>query len=77
MSRMQSLTPAAVDVTVAATAVDVTVAATAAGAVTVGVLSSQSPEVLRRAGCRLLIRDYDDPALWDMLEAAAPGPPSH
>ena len=43
----------------------------AAGAVTIGVLSSQAPDVLRRAGCRLLIRDYDDPALWELLDAAS------
>ncbi len=47
-----------------------------AGAYTVGVLSSQAPEALLRAGCRLLVRDYADPALWALLRPApAPAAP--
>ena len=43
-------------------------AGVASGARTVGVLSSQPPEALAREGCALLIRDYRDPALWELLQ---------
>uniref|UniRef100_A0A6U2EPG4 Haloacid dehalogenase-like hydrolase domain-containing protein Sgpp n=1 Tax=Hemiselmis andersenii TaxID=464988 RepID=A0A6U2EPG4_HEMAN len=43
-------------------------AGVASGALTVGMLSSQPPKVLTEAGCKALIRDYEDPVLWQILE---------
>mmetsp|Transcript_3398 Transcript_3398/g.8748 ORF Transcript_3398/g.8748 Transcript_3398/m.8748 type:complete len:113 (-) Transcript_3398:118-456(-) len=42
-------------------------AGAASGAFTVGILSSQPGEALKKAGCKALIKDYEDPALWEIL----------
>ncbi len=41
-----------------------------AGIFTVGVATTQRPEALRAAGASLVIRDFTDPALWELLRAA-------
>ena len=41
-----------------------------AGILTVGVATTQRPEVLRAAGATLVIRDFTDAALWELLEPA-------
>jgi HAD superfamily hydrolase (TIGR01509 family) len=46
------------------------VSATGAGIVTIGVASTQKPENLRAAGAALVIEDFSDPALWEMLRYA-------
>ena len=43
-------------------------AALAAGLPCVGVLTSQQDEVLAKVGAAICVKDYDDPALWKMLE---------
>jgi len=43
-------------------------AGVASGATTVGVLTSQPADVLTKEGCALLIHDYNDAALWKLLE---------
>jgi len=43
-------------------------AGAASGAFTIGILSSQPPKALTDAGCKALIRDYQDPVLWSILE---------
>jgi HAD superfamily hydrolase (TIGR01509 family) len=40
-----------------------------AGIFTVGVATTQRPEALRAAGASLVIRDFTDPALWELLRA--------
>ena len=45
-------------------------AASGAGIVTFGVATSQPPEALRAAGAQHVIRDFDDPALWEVLIGA-------
>ena len=41
-----------------------------AGILTVGVATTQRPEVLKAAGATLVIRDFTDAALWELLEPA-------
>ena len=43
-------------------------AGAASGAFTIGILSSQPADVLTAAGCQALIKDYNDPILWEILE---------
>jgi len=43
-------------------------AGAASGAFTIGILSSQPAHVLTAAGCQALIKDYNDPILWEILE---------
>ena len=43
----------------------------AAGILTVGMATTQRPEVLRAAGATLVIRDFTDAALWELLEPVA------
>ena len=38
-----------------------------AGILTVGLATTQRPEVLKAAGATLVIHDFTDPALWDLL----------
>lgn len=40
-----------------------------AGIFTVGVATTQHPEALRAAGATLVISDFTDPALWELLRA--------
>jgi len=42
--------------------------ASGAGIFTVGVATTQDPDALRGAGAGLVIRDFHDPALWEVLE---------
>lgn len=44
--------------------------AVAAGIFTVGVATSQTEAALREVGAALVIRDYTDPALWELLRAS-------
>ncbi|MDI9781030.1 HAD family phosphatase, partial [Pseudomonas putida] len=44
-------------------------AASGAGIFTVGVATTQTPERLRAAGARLVVKDFDDPALWALIES--------
>lgn len=44
-------------------------AASGAGIFTVGVATTQTPERLLAAGARLVVKDFDDPALWELIEA--------
>lgn len=44
--------------------------AVAAGIFTVGVATSQTESALRDVGAALVIRDYTDPALWELLWAS-------
>ena len=39
----------------------------AAGILTVGMATTQRPEVLKAAGATLVVRDFTDAALWDLL----------
>mmetsp|Transcript_20516 Transcript_20516/g.32090 ORF Transcript_20516/g.32090 Transcript_20516/m.32090 type:complete len:307 (-) Transcript_20516:75-995(-) len=39
-----------------------------AGCFTVGILTSQSEEVLKGVGCKMLIKDYKDKHLWKLLQ---------
>ena len=43
-------------------------AACAAGVRTLGITSTQAGEALTAAGCAVLVRDFDDPALWSELQ---------
>lgn len=43
-------------------------AASGAGIFTVGVSTSQTPEALMAAGARLVVADFDDARLWDVIE---------
>ena len=43
-----------------------------AGILTVGMATTQRPEVLKAAGATLVIQDFTDPALWDLLGELAP-----
>ncbi len=47
--------------------------AVAAGIPTVGVATSQTEAALRAVGATLVIQDYTDPALWELLRAARTG----
>lgn len=38
-----------------------------AGILTIGLATTQRPEVLKAAGAALVIHDFTDPALWDLL----------
>lgn len=40
-----------------------------AGIFTVGVATTQRPEALRAAGAKLVISDFTEPALWELLRA--------
>lgn len=42
-----------------------------AGILTVGLATTQRPEVLKAAGAALVIHDFTDPALWELLEPVA------
>ena len=42
-------------------------AAVGAGVRTIGVLSTQSAQVLREAGCALVVHDFEDPRMWEEL----------
>eukprot|EP00285_Hemiselmis_virescens_P010013 CAMPEP_0173398884 /NCGR_PEP_ID=MMETSP1356-20130122/43262_1 /TAXON_ID=77927 ORGANISM="Hemiselmis virescens, Strain PCC157" /NCGR_SAMPLE_ID=MMETSP1356 /ASSEMBLY_ACC=CAM_ASM_000847 /LENGTH=241 /DNA_ID=CAMNT_0014358477 /DNA_START=267 /DNA_END=992 /DNA_ORIENTATION=+ len=42
-------------------------AGAASGALTIGILSSQPEKALLDAGCKALIKDYEDPVLWSIL----------
>ena len=44
-------------------------AASGAGIFTVGIATTQTPERLRAAGARLVVKDFDDPALWALIES--------
>ena len=44
-------------------------AAVAAGVRTLGITSTQRPELLVGAGCAALVDDFDDPRLWEELRA--------
>ena len=44
-------------------------AASGAGIFTVGVATTQTPERLLAAGARLVVNDFDDPALWALIES--------
>jgi beta-phosphoglucomutase-like phosphatase (HAD superfamily) len=44
-------------------------AGVAAGAFVVGILSGQEREVLEKAGCHLIVQDFNDPVLWKYLES--------
>jgi beta-phosphoglucomutase-like phosphatase (HAD superfamily) len=39
-----------------------------AGAFVIGILSGQERDVLEKAGCHLIIQDFEDPILWKHLE---------
>ena len=43
-------------------------AASGAGIFTVGLSTSQKPEALLAAGARLVVADFDDPRLWEVIE---------
>lgn len=43
-------------------------AGVASGAFTIGILSSQPEAVLAQVGCKALIKDFNDPVLWKILE---------
>ena len=43
-------------------------AGVAAGAFVVGILSGQEEETLQKAGCHLIVKDFEDPKLWKHLE---------
>ncbi len=43
-----------------------------AGILTVGLATTQRPEVLKAAGATLVIYDFTDPALWDLLGELLP-----
>lgn len=43
-------------------------AASGAGIFTVGVATTQTPERLLAAGAKLVVKDFDDPALWALIE---------
>ena len=43
----------------------------AAGILTVGLATTQRPEILKAAGAALVIYDFTDPALWELLEPVA------
>lgn len=43
-------------------------AASRAGIFTVGLSTSQSPQVLLEAGAQLVVEDFDDVRLWDLIE---------
>lgn len=47
------------------------VSATSAGIFTVGVASTQAPARLKEAGAGLVVADYTDAALWDLLEGSS------
>ncbi|MNJ63721.1 putative phosphatase [compost metagenome] len=42
-------------------------AASGAGIFTVGVATTQAPERLLAAGAKLVVRDFNDPALWTLI----------
>jgi len=44
-------------------------AGVAAGALTVGILTSQPAEILQSVGCKLLITDYHDDQFWAILKS--------
>ena len=44
-------------------------AASGAGIFTVGIATTQTPERLLAAGARLVVKDFDDPALWALIES--------
>ncbi|MBH3414421.1 HAD family hydrolase [Pseudomonas putida] len=43
-------------------------AASRAGIFTVGVATTQTPERLLAAGARLVVEDFNDPALWELIK---------
>ncbi|MNH42178.1 hypothetical protein D3C79_1038280 [compost metagenome] len=43
-------------------------AASGAGIFTVGVATTQTAERLMAAGARLVVDDFDDPRLWEVIE---------
>ena len=46
-------------------------AASGAGIFTVGVATTQTPQRLLEAGARLIVNDFNDPALWALIERMA------
>ncbi|MNE70653.1 Pyrophosphatase PpaX [compost metagenome] len=46
-------------------------AASGAGIFTVGVATTQTPQRLLEAGAKLVVNDFNDPALWALIERMA------
>ncbi|NIE77922.1 HAD-IA family hydrolase [Pantoea sp. Ap-967] len=44
-------------------------AASGAGIFTVGIATTQAPERLIEAGAKLVVKDFNDPRLWELIEA--------